>query len=486
MARLKIFLPLAVVLLACAPASAKPTFLYNDIEGQGLIFFCDLDGDHLKDAVLVAGLDVSIFYQDAKAGFPSRPQRQFRLDDRPVILWPVQLGKNFESLLLMTSDAVTELCLTNRTGPPVRQPLLRQLTVVPEMTGASRAMYFPLSAAGGTNGPLLLVPVPEGLQVWQHRDEWRQTQFIEGAVETETRMSVTTPGYTRSFELNLSLGDVNGDGRDDLIVRHSGVGDLQTFCLYLQNAEGRFTPEPVSSYTNQFDWRTDLYWVDVNRDGIPDLIKTTALNEPFFVPAMSSGKVLVGVHLADSHGRIPAEPQQVFRKNDWSPSLPIVDLDGDGFVDLVLGQVPLSTREGLRKAVIAEQVDLSLKFYFGRRGGIFPKEPDLQRDLLIRFEHEFLFNSALRLYYERYVSFNGDFNGDGKKDLLVGGQGDQISVYCFISREKGFSSKADFNFSFPGPIEWWAVEELNGDGVSDLIVKFQNRNTFRIFTSRKQ
>jgi len=33
----------------------------------------------------------------------------------------------------------------------------------------------------------------------------------------------------------------------------------------------------------------------------------------------------------------------------------------------------------------------------------------------------------------------GDFNGDGKTDLLVRDHSDAISVYFFVSREKGFS-----------------------------------------------
>jgi hypothetical protein len=88
-------------------------------------------------------------------------------------------------------------------------------------------------------------------------------------------------------------------------------------------------------------------------------------------------------------------------------------------------------------------------------------------------------------FYGRYVQLDGDFNGDGKKDLLVRDQSDEISVYFFVSREQGFSTEPDLQFSCPEPIDEWQVADLNNDGVSDLIVKLAKQNGFRIFISQK-
>ena len=62
---------------------------------------------------------------------------------------------------------------------------------------------------------------------------------------------------------------------------------------------------------------------------------------------------------------------------------------------------------------------------------------------------------------------------------------DAISVYFFVSREKGFSPEPDLRFSCPEPIDEWQVADLNHDGVSDLIVKLAKQNGFRIFISQK-
>jgi hypothetical protein len=386
----------------------------------------------------------------------------------------------------MTSDGVTEFCFTNRTSPPAIRQIIRQPTVVPAAAESTNAICLPLSVETGGAWPLLLVPAADGLQVWQHREEWRQAQLIGQAIEAHLWPSLANPGYTRSFEFDFSVGDVNGDGRDDLIVRRSQPGQTNTYRLYLQQTNGLFPLEPALTYGDKVEPFSWLCWADLNRDGKVDLIKSVWLNEPSFVPGVPGGKVLVSTYIADEHGRLPPQPQQIFRKNDWLSLLPVVDVDGDGFLDLVLGYGHMDSREGVRKQVTAKQLDYTLRFFFYRPGTGFPKEADCQRDLLIHLDHVGSpLDWDLPQNFLRCVKLGGDFNGDGKADLLVRDHSDAISVYFFISRQKGFSTEPDLRFSCPEPIEEWRVADLNNDGVSDLIVKLANEKGFRIFISRK-
>jgi len=492
---------LSIFLMACSLAQAKPKFNVSEVAGpcQQLII-CDLDGDGLKDLVLMDDTNLSIFYQDPKRGFTREPQQTYRLEPRPCLVWAAKLGKPAGSLLVMTSDGVTELCFTNRTGPPAIRQIIRQSTIVPDAAEASEgtnAIYLPLSVETGRDWPLLLVPAADGLQVWsilrpnfigttedgQHRDEWRKAQVISHAIDASLQLSVANPGYTRSLGFDLSVGDVNGDGRDDLMVRRSN-GWTNTYSLYLQQTNGLFALEPALTYADKVEPFSWLCWADLNRDGKVDLIKGIWLNEPSFIPAVPSGKVLVSTYMADEHGRIPDEPQQVFRKNDWTPAVPAVDVDGDGFPDLVLGYSHIEDKEGLRKMITSKKLDYNLRFYFYRPGFGFPTEADCQRDVVIHLDRAEM-QEDLPEYFGRYVKLGGDFNGDGKTDLLVRDHSDAISVYSFVSREKGFSPEPDLRFSCPEPIDEWQVTDLNNDGVSDLIVKLAKQKGFRIFISQK-
>jgi hypothetical protein len=130
------------------------------------LLVCDLDGDGLKDIVLVDGFDLSIFYQDPARGFTREPQRTYRLEPRPCLIWTAKLGGPAGSALVMTSDGVTELCFTNRTAPPAIRQIIRQPTVVPDAAEQTNVMCLPLSVETGGPWPLLLVPAADGLQVW--------------------------------------------------------------------------------------------------------------------------------------------------------------------------------------------------------------------------------------------------------------------------------------------------------------------------------
>lgn len=484
-ARLLFPLALGIALLDAAPAGARPRFNASEIQaGSSQFFLCDFDGDGLKDFVFLTGTSVSIFYQDAQRGFTREPQQTIHLDDRSAVVWPARLGRNAESLLVMAGDGVTELDFTGRTSPPSRRQIIREPTFIPEGLEETQIAYFPLLAKTDGDWPLLLVPVADGLEIWRHRDDWERAQVIADAFTTESGLFIGNPGYGKSTRFSLSAGDLNGDRRDDLVIRRSQRGtEMETYAIYLQQSGGEFAREPALVYTNRNDWRSWLCWIDLNHDGKVDLIKSTWLGLASFIPGVPSGKVVAGAYLADAGGKIPAEPQAVFRKDDWTPALPVVDLDGDGFPDVALGFAHFD-KEGLRRQVTAKQLEFNLKISFYRPGAGFPKTSDCQRDVVIHLDQpEMAFSWTRPEFFTRFVNLTGDFNGDGKKDLLVRDHSDHVSIYFFASRERGFNAEADLKFNCPEAIDWLEADDLNGDGVSDLFVKLQDRPVFRIYLS---
>jgi hypothetical protein len=198
MTRQQILQPLALsmAVLCSLPALAKPAFSSSEIVGQGSeIIFCDLDGDELDDAVLIGRTNLSVFFQDSKQGFTRSPQLQFHLDDQPMVVWPAKLGRKAASLLMMTSDGVTELYFTNRTDPPARRQIIKQQTIIPDKLDEPDVMSFPMSADTGTDWPLLLVPVAGGLQVWQNG---RPAGLPCPSAAACRSGSIATPGNRRS------------------------------------------------------------------------------------------------------------------------------------------------------------------------------------------------------------------------------------------------------------------------------------------------
>ncbi|MEQ1858899.1 MAG: VCBS repeat-containing protein [Chthoniobacteraceae bacterium] len=236
---------------------------------------------------------------------------------------------------------------------------------------------------------------------------------------------------TGSNPQSVALADVNGDGRPDIVVTGSTF-DPQTstnafVSVLLGNGDGTF--QARQNFGNSFSSATDVAVGDMNQDGRPDLVVLTA-----------SGLSIVNVLLGNGDGTFQME--QTFPVNVSSNDVQVADVNGDGNADVVT----------------ANFNDESVSVLLGTGTGSLGTA------------------TAFGIADEGQSNPNavavGDMNGDGKPDLVTAGYsyydsstGGQVTVmlgagdgtFTYQSNRNRGSSLSDVQLA-----------DFNGDGNLDI------------------
>jgi len=265
----------------------------------------------------------------------------------------------------------------------------------------------------------------------------------------------------QSFVLNIGTdnavcGDIDGDGKPDLLVTQSG-SPRNSFHILRNTTStdgGAISfqlPIPAASKVfldpGHFATRMALY--DLNADGKSDVVVTNSLNDVLYVftNTSTSGtvsfappiKLSIDVEGADPANLITYEPD-------------IHDFNGDGLPDILVGTF--------------QKPDLYL--FANTSSGSLTFAP------VKRF--------VLPGSFNRFASY--DYNSDGLPDIAITSTfDDKISVLL------NESTGSDFEFSDPieatTATQPWGIDvsDIDGDGDADLSVANKISSTINVFTN---
>jgi hypothetical protein len=127
--------------------------------------------------------------------------------------------------------------------------------------------------------------------------------------------------FGNTFDGNVAVGDVTGDGKGDVVVTYGG--NLGQFAVFAQNDTGSLD-SPISYQT--YDIPETVEISDLNADGLPDLV------------VLHGGFDTLGVFLQKSNGTLSDETLYPMpRASHYNPhGLAVGDINGDGSPDIAV------------------------------------------------------------------------------------------------------------------------------------------------------
>lgn len=409
---------------------------------------------------------LAFFPPDGRGRYAAEPAGLLELPADVVAydLVPEATGPG-DRVALLASNAIVLLSPLSDL-PRTRLPLEPRAPLPPRTREVARLRF--MDAWDGRGVHSALVPTLTGARLVALGAAGAPARTLELPLLAEYAMA--GPGPPSQDELlkswiewpTLALGEDDGDGRSDLFalsrfgvwIFHGGPEGLPA-SPSRRLALRAFTPAEELRYK-----ATALLMIasDLNGDGRTDLVVHHTSG------TLLKSRSVTAVHLNPGSGvRLDRPPDVLLDETDGLASIDARDLDGDGKQELVQSKIAFGIVQ-VARALALRRAEVDLRVYPLTRTDGTPPVPSWSGSVSLPLDF------AQGRVEGLLPTAQGDWNGDGRRDLMYGLARDEIALHLGVAGATGpgFGPRIATQH---GPAEGSStVSDLDGDGLDDLIV----------------
>ncbi|MDH4241941.1 MAG: VCBS repeat-containing protein, partial [Phycisphaerae bacterium] len=217
---------------------------------------------------------------------------------------------------------------------------------------------------------------------------------------------------------------------------------------------------------------------DINGDGNEDVVLLHLVQDV-------DVKTNIIIFLRQKDGEPAEKPSQVLRcrgipvKGDYpGPShfSPFVDINKDGYPEIVMIELKdrLLSASSLVEAIVSKGLDWILTIRQFKKGKGYSNQADFKMDVTTMLPISEQFADS--------INFDGDFNADGRPDLIIRRDLTQYNIYLSSLATGFYERESKLQLEVPAEGRM-SVEDLNSDGISDIYLVDYEKGRVAVFLS---
>ena len=442
--------------------------------------------------------------RDEKGNLPVRPTHLFPIDDRAcvLVLGDYLPGGGVE-VGFVAPDGIYVYSFTEKGIDEKPIKLIHERTFFNDPSKEDLLIWTYAEDLDSDGKHDLIVPLSDGYKIYFQTapGQFSHVVHLESGLANQADQSLQSERWSEKSEKvistfllhrslpKLTVVDINGDGRKDLITIEK---DLITYFFqrpirqYQSNRRNRFR-YPIPTLAGEVEKnKIDLpiiTFVDINNDRKADMVVTRVVGK---LGMLESLETRVYVHIGNGRGNFLSDQAIQVRGVTIDPTF--ADMNMDGKLDCMVSRLRTDLmRQGGQLLVLGEiRITYEIFQYDGKKG-TYEKDPVFEK--VVRVNKDDLKEKKAASVPMVFVS--GDLSGDGRPDMVVVESRTneikfQYGEVHWSGGEPviGFESSPFFRKKLDKFPKRVTVYDANGDGLDDVFL--HHSGSVGILESRRE